>query len=69
MICAAHGRPGDPATKKSRGYTTNVVIDHEALVRGNAVDGERAAQDPRPTRPDARQTSLEPARNEAGRAA
>ncbi|MGZ6969623.1 MAG: HNH endonuclease signature motif containing protein [Acidimicrobiia bacterium] len=31
---------GDPATGKGGGYTTHVVIDHEALVRGNALDGE-----------------------------
>lgn len=31
---------GDPANAKSGGYTTHVVIDHEALVRGNTIDGE-----------------------------
>ena len=32
---------GDPANVKSGGYTTHVVIDHEVLVRGNALEGER----------------------------
>jgi 5-methylcytosine-specific restriction endonuclease McrA len=32
---------GDPAATKSGGFTTHVVIDHEALVRGNAIGGER----------------------------
>ncbi len=32
---------GDPAQRKGGGYTTHVVIDHEALVRGNALEGER----------------------------
>lgn len=31
---------GDPANAKSGGYTTYVVIDYEALVRGNTIDGE-----------------------------
>jgi Domain of unknown function (DUF222) len=33
---------GDPAAAKSGGYTTHVVVDHEALVRGNAIGGERS---------------------------
>ncbi len=32
---------GDPSEAKGGGYTTHVVIDHEALVRGNAIGGER----------------------------
>jgi hypothetical protein len=32
---------GDPATAKRGEYRTHVVIDHEALVRGNALPGER----------------------------
>jgi hypothetical protein len=32
---------GDPATAKPGGYTTHIVIDHEALLRGNALPGER----------------------------
>ncbi len=31
---------GDPATAKSGGYTTHVLIDHETLLRGHALDGE-----------------------------
>ncbi len=31
---------GDPSSVKSGGYTTHVVIDHEALVRGRALPGE-----------------------------
>ena len=31
---------GDPAKRKGGGYTTHVVVDHEALVRGNTVPGE-----------------------------
>ncbi len=31
---------GDPATAKAGGYTTHVVIDHEALLRGRALEGE-----------------------------
>jgi Domain of unknown function (DUF222) len=31
---------GDPATAKSGGYTTHIVIDFEALQRGNALEGE-----------------------------
>jgi hypothetical protein len=31
---------GDPAEARSGGYTTHVVIDHEALVRGRAREGE-----------------------------
>jgi hypothetical protein len=32
---------GDPAVGKSGGYTTHIVIDHEALLRGNTIDDER----------------------------
>jgi Domain of unknown function (DUF222) len=32
---------GDPSEAKGGGYTAHIVVDHEALVRGNAVDGER----------------------------
>jgi hypothetical protein len=31
---------GDPATRKIAGYTTHVIVDHEALLRGNTVPGE-----------------------------
>jgi hypothetical protein len=31
---------GDPAKKRSGGYTTHVVVDHAALVRGNTEPGE-----------------------------
>ncbi len=31
---------GDPSSVKSGGYTTHIVLDHEALVRGNALPGE-----------------------------
>ncbi|MGZ4799235.1 MAG: hypothetical protein ACXVJW_18340 [Acidimicrobiia bacterium] len=31
---------GDPSKMRGGGYTTHVVIDHEALVRGNALEGE-----------------------------
>jgi len=33
---------GDPADAKPGGYTTHVMIDHEALVRGHTVEGEPA---------------------------
>jgi hypothetical protein len=32
---------GDPAQAKGGGYTIHVVIDHEPLVRGNALESER----------------------------
>jgi hypothetical protein len=31
---------GDPGQAKSGGYTAHVLIDHEALVRGHAAEGE-----------------------------
>jgi hypothetical protein len=31
---------GDPAKSQSGGFTTHVLIDHEALLRGNALPGE-----------------------------
>ena len=31
---------GDPANRKAGGYTTHVIVDHEALLRGNTVPGE-----------------------------
>ncbi len=31
---------GDPSSVKSGGYTTHIVLDYEALVRGNALPGE-----------------------------
>jgi hypothetical protein len=31
---------GDPADAKSGGYTTHILIDHEALVRGKTLPGE-----------------------------
>ena len=31
---------GDPAKKQSAGYTTHVVVDHQALLRGNTEPGE-----------------------------
>lgn len=31
---------GDPSKGRSGGFTTHVVVDHEALVRGNAIEGE-----------------------------
>ena len=31
---------GDPAAVKSGGYTAHVLIDHEVLVRGHALEGE-----------------------------
>jgi hypothetical protein len=36
----AEAMVGDPSEAKGGGYTTHVVIDHEALVRGHAVEGE-----------------------------
>ena len=30
---------GDPATRKSGGFTTHVIVDHEALLRGNTLAG------------------------------
>ena len=30
----------DPTKTKGGGYTTHVIIDHEALLRGNTIDGE-----------------------------
>ncbi len=32
---------GDPATARRGAFTTHVVVDHEALVRGYALPGER----------------------------
>jgi hypothetical protein len=31
---------GDPSDAKGGGYTTHVVVDHDALVRGHAIAGE-----------------------------
>jgi hypothetical protein len=31
---------GDPAQRKSGGYTTHILIDHAALLRGNTIPGE-----------------------------
>jgi len=36
----AEAMTGDPAKRTGGGYTTHVVIDHEALVRGNTLPGE-----------------------------
>jgi hypothetical protein len=37
----AEALTGDPANAKRVRYTTHVVVDHDALVRGHAVEGER----------------------------
>jgi hypothetical protein len=39
----AEALTGDPANAKRVRYTTHVVVDHEALVRGSALDGETCA--------------------------
>ncbi len=33
--CVRRRSAGDPTDAKSGGYTTHILIDHEALVRGN----------------------------------